>query len=185
MEEKILTREQIRRNQSIGALVETLLKSVLEQEGFNVERTGVGSDYVVEHDFVEENVEQILKIQKGKTSFYLEVKATQQEYVRMTLTQAKEARDKSDKYALCIVRLDGLEINEENIKKGAIFVTTIGDKVRDKLAKAEGLQNEHQALAEPGDIEIEMTEGPIRLRVNKKSWEGGYTFEQFLKFLGH
>ena len=185
MEEKILIREQIRRNQSIGALVETLLKSILEKEGFSVERTGVGSDYVVEHDFVEENVEQILKIEKGKTSFYLEVKAAQQEYVRMTLTQAKEARDKSDKYALCVVRLDGLELNEENIKKGAIFVTTIGDKIRDKLAKAEGLQNEHQALAEPGEIEIEMTEGPIRLRVNKKGWEDGYTFEQFLKFLRH
>lgn len=183
MEERILNRERIRRNQSIGALVETLLKSVLEKEGFKVQRTGVGSDYVVEHDFVEDNIEQILKIEKGKVFFYLEVKSAQQESVRMTLTQAKEARDKSDKYALCVVKLDGLEISGENIRKGSSFVTTIGDKVRDKIAKVEGLQNEQEALTEPGDIEIEITEGPVRLRINKKGWEDGYTFEQFLSFL--
>lgn len=185
IEERILTREQIRINQSVGALVEILLKSVLEKEGFKVEITGVGSDFVVEHDFVKDNVEQILKIEKEeKTYFYLEVKSAHQEFVRMTITQAKEARDKSAIYILCVVKLDGLEINEENVKNNVKFVTDIGEKIRDKVIKAENLQVEQEALAEIGDIEIEMSEGPIRFKINKRVWEGGYTIEQFLAFLG-
>ena len=185
IEERIQTREQIRRNQWVGSLVETLLKSVLEKEGFKVEITGVGSDFVVEHDFVKENIEQILKIEKEeKTCFYLELKSAYQEFVRMTLTQAKEARDKSDKYVLCVVRLDGLEINEENVKNSAKFVTDIGQKIRDKVSKAENLKEEQEALAEMGDIVIEISEGPIRLKINKRVWEDGYTMEQFLSFLG-
>ena len=185
IEERIQTREQIRRNQSIGSLVETLLKSVLEKEGFKVKITGVGSDFVVEHDFVKDNIEQILKIEREeKTCFYLEVKSTYQEFVRMTLTQAKEARDKSDKYVLCAVRLDGLEINEENVKSSARFVTDIGQRIRDKVSKAENFKEEQDALAEMGDIEIEITEGPVRLKINKRVWENSYTIEQFLAFLG-
>jgi hypothetical protein len=185
IEKHILTREQIRRNQSIGSLVETILKSVLEKEGFKVEITGVGSDFVVEHDFVKDNAEQILRIEKGeKICFYLEVKSAYQEFVRMTLTQAKEARDKSDRYILSVVRLDGLEINEENVKNNAKFVTDIGEKIRDKVSRAENLKEEQKALTEMGDIEIEISEGPIRLKINKKIWENGYTLEQFLAFLG-
>lgn len=184
IEERILTREQIRKNQSVGALVETLLGRVLEKEGFKVEVTGVGSDFVVEHDFVKDNIEQILKIEKeGKIYFYLEVKSAYQEFVKMTLPQAKEARDKSDKYALCVVKLDGLEINEENIKNNVKFVTDIGEKIRDKVGKAENLRKEQEALAEMGDIEIEMGEGPIRFKINKNLWENGFSFEQFLEFL--
>ena len=185
IEERIYTREQIRRNQLIGSLVETLLKSVLEKEGFKVEITGVGSDFAVEHDFVKDDIEQILKIEKEeKTCFYLEVKSAYQEFIKMTLTQAKEARDKSDKYALCVVKLDGLEINEQNVKNSARFVIDIGQKIRDKVSKAENLKEEREALAEIGDIEIEISEGPIRLKINKRVWEDSYAIEQFLAFLG-
>ena len=185
IEERIYTREQIRKNQSVGSLVEILLKSVLEKEGFKVEVTGVGSDFVVEHDFVKDNAEQIIKIQKeAKTYSYLEVKSASQEYVKMTLTQAKEARDKPNNYVLCVVELDGLEITEENVRKNAKFVTDIGQKIRDKVVKAENLKEEQEALAETGDIEIEISEVPIRLKINKRVWDDSCTIEQFLAFLG-
>jgi len=184
IEEKIQTRKQIRRNQSVGSLVETLLKNVLEKEGFKVERTGRGSDFEVEHDFVEDNEEQILKIEKEeKICFYLEVKGTNQEYVKMTFPQAKEARDNSNKYVLCVVKYDGLGITEENVKNNARFIIDIGQMIRDKVSKAETFKHEQEAVVESGDIEIEISEGPIRFKIYKRIWEKGKAFEQFLESL--
>lgn len=184
IEERIQIREQVLRNQSIGFLVEKLLKDALEKEGFMVEATGVGSDFVVEHDFISNNIEQVLKVEKKeKTYLYLEVKSTYQEFIRMTFAQAKEARGKSNRYALCVIRLDGSEINEENIKKNAKFVIDIGERIKDKVSKAEDFKGEQDALVETGDIEIEISEGPIRFKINEKVWNEGKTFKGFLEYL--
>ena len=184
IEERIQIREQVRRNQHVGSLVENLLKSVLEKEGFKVERTGTGSDFVIEYDFVIDNMETIFEVKKEeKICYYIEVKATSQDFARMTLTQAKEARDKSDKYILCVVKLNGLELDEENIKNAVKFVIDIGQKIQDKVGKAEDLKDEQEKIAVRGDIEIEISEGPIRFKINKRVWEHSKTFEQFLEFI--
>jgi len=184
MEERLSTREQIRRNQAIGSLIEKLLKSVLEKEGFKVERTGVGSDFSVEHDFVMDNIEQILKIEKEETiCFYLEVKGTKQEIVRMTFTQAKQAKDNSNEFVLCVIKLDGLETTEDNVKNNAKFVTDIGQSIGDKVSKAENLKHEQETVVESGDIEIEISKGPIRFKIHKNIWDKGKSFGEFLRFL--
>lgn len=185
IEERLSTREQIRRNQNIGSLVEKLLKSVLEKEGFKVEVTGVGSDFVIEHDFVKDDIETIFEVKKeGKTQSYIEVKATSQAFARMTLTQAIEAKKTSDKYVLCVIPFNGLEVNEEDVKSRARFVMDIGQKVQDKVIKVENLKKvEQEAISETGDIEIEISEGPIRFKISERVWEIGKTFEQFLEFL--
>ncbi|HUV80571.1 MAG TPA: hypothetical protein VMW40_07115 [Candidatus Bathyarchaeia archaeon] len=184
IEERIRIREQIRRNQSLGSLIENLLKTVLENEGFKVERTGVGSDFVIEYDFVEDDMETIIEIKREeRLCFYIEVKATSQDFVRMTLTQAKEARDKSDKYVLCVIKLTGLEMTEDNIKSNICFVEDIGKKIQDKVIEAENLKQEQEIITEAGDIEIEISGGPIRFKIHKKIWEEGKSFEQFIGFL--
>jgi hypothetical protein len=38
-------------------------------------------------------------------------------------------------------------------------------------------------MGESGDIEIELNEGPIKFKINKKVWEQGKTFEQFLELM--
>ena len=140
MEERLKIREQIRRNQSVGSLVEDLLKNMLEKEGFKVERTGVGSDFIIEYDFVGNNEEMIFEVKKENTiSFYIELKATSQDFAKMTLPQAKEARDKSEKYALCVVELNNFELNDDSIKNRVRFVTDIGYGV--KMASVFFLRN--------------------------------------------
>ena len=184
MEERLSTREKIRRNQAIGSLVEKLLKSVLEKEGFKVEVTGVGSDFVIEHDFVRDNMETMFEVKKDdKIRSYIEVKATSQDFARMTLTQANEAKNKLDKYVLCVIPFNGLEINEEDVKSRIRFVMDIGHKIQDKVTKVENLKVEQEAISEAGDIEIEIIEGPIRFKIYKTVWEDGKTFEQYLEFL--
>ena len=39
-----------------------------------------------------------------------------QDFVKMTLPQAKEARGKQDKYALCVVPLGSSEIDDEGMR---------------------------------------------------------------------
>lgn len=184
MEDRIQTMNQIRRNQEIGSSVEKLLKNLLEKEGFKVDRTGIGSDFVVEYDFVEGDMERIFEIKKENATYaYIEVKATTQDFVRMTLPQAKEARGKSDKYALCVIELNGLEPSEENIKNGAKFVTDIGKKIQYKVGEAEKLKDEQEKIVGSGDIEIEISEGPIRFKINKRIWEESKTLDQFIALL--
>ncbi len=46
-------RELTQRNREVGARVEQLIKQALEAEQILVQRTGIGSDYAVEYDFIE------------------------------------------------------------------------------------------------------------------------------------
>ena len=55
-------RDKIRRSQSIGAAVEQLLKRLLESHGLHVARTGIGSDFEVESDFVEGDTEILFTV---------------------------------------------------------------------------------------------------------------------------
>lgn len=48
LEERRQRRRMVRENQRLGALVEHLVRESLESEGFNVRRTGVGSDFAIQ-----------------------------------------------------------------------------------------------------------------------------------------
>jgi len=178
IEQRIQTREQIRRNQSIGSSVEVLLKNVLEREGFKVERTGIGSDFVIEHDLIENETEMIFRVEKANKSYLIEVKSTSKDYVRMTLTQGETATKEGERYFLCVVKLNGTEINEDVVKKNARFVIDIGERVRDKVNKVKELQEKTaETLSAGEDVEIEITEGQIRFKINEQVWVAGETFD--------
>ena len=48
LEERRQRRRMVRENQRLGALVEELVREALEGEGFDVHRTGVGSDFAIQ-----------------------------------------------------------------------------------------------------------------------------------------
>jgi hypothetical protein len=56
-------------------------------------------------------------------------------------------------------------------------------RIKDKVVKAENHEQEQEVIGESGDIEIELNEGPIKFKINKKVWEQGKTFEQFLELM--
>jgi hypothetical protein len=184
--EKLRVDRLVKTNQRLGKSVEDVLRRMLLGEGLKVTRTAVGSDFEVEHDFIEGNEEQILEIEKQEEKIYLEIKATNQDYVKMTPTQARTARNctkepgKYGQYVLCVVKYDGQEITEENVKNNARFIMDIGQIIRDKIDKVDELENQQKTVTEPGDIEIEVSGGSIRLKIHKKIWDKGKTFEEFL-----
>src|SRR5262249_50908051 len=96
-------RERVRRNNRIGQLIEQLLCDALEASGLRVERTGTGSDFEVECDFLEEDREILFKLGAEGASTLLEVKSTRGDLVKMTPKQAETACGAKDGFALCVV----------------------------------------------------------------------------------
>jgi len=182
LEEGIKNAEQVSRNNQIGSTVENRLREVLERSGFSVERTGVGSDFLIESDFSDSNEEVLLEIKKGeKTSFYIEVKSTARDYVRMTLKQAQTAVDNPEKYILCVVELHAESIDEEKIRKVARFVTDIGPKLNIIVSNVGHLQTDGASKTE--DVEVDLADA-VHLKVKAHAWKEAKTFDQFLEFCG-
>jgi hypothetical protein len=180
IEEKIQTSMQIRRNQQIGSLVEIALKNALEKEGFRVERTGTGSDYLMEYDIIENEQESIIEISKEKKSFLVEVKSTRKNEVKMTITQGKTAVNELESYVLCVVKLDDTNVDEGIVRDGAHFVKNIGKKLDNSIKKIESLEWD---INKDDEVSVEINKGQVRFVVKNSIWERGEKFDDFVNNL--
>ncbi|MGD0207505.1 MAG: ATP-binding protein [Verrucomicrobiota bacterium] len=174
--------EKVARNQKVGKLVEELLRNELESAGIQVQRTGVGSDFELETDFVENEQEQLLKVSR----YLLEVKSTSVPFVRMTLRQGEEAvkPQNRDNYLLCVVNVSGGIVNEQVVRDNARFVFGVGSMVETKVNDAKGLKD-HEAELRPdggGAVEIDINESNVKLRIRAEVWiDRGVSFQEFVE----
>jgi hypothetical protein len=90
LQERRDRREMVRRNQSIGAQVERFLEEILTGSGIKVTRTGVGSDFELTEDYLQDGQEVLLVLEGTRKSILVEVKATTGDVVRMTVAQARK-----------------------------------------------------------------------------------------------
>jgi hypothetical protein len=175
-------KEKVARNHKVGKLVEQLLSQELMGVGIHVERTGVGSDFELDTDFVENGREQILKVSR----YLLEVKSTSAAFVRMTLRQGEEAvkSENRDNYLLCVVDVSAGIINEQIVKEKASFVFGVGPMVEVKVNDAKGLKD-HEANLKPDDggvVGIEINDSSVKLRIKQQVWlKQGVSFESFVE----
>lgn len=172
------TRKKVQRNQLLGAEVERLLKEELQGHGLKVTRTGKGSDYEVEEDYVVGEEEVIIAIDDGRRPFLIEIKATTGNVVRMTATQAKTAVENRDRFILCIVRLDSPDPTAEIVRERCRFVMDIGYQVEPVWAEYDRLQEaKTSACIRVGDVELMVQEGEVRFAVGDRAWENGRLLE--------
>lgn len=173
-------REKIRRNQSIGAAVEQLLKRLLESHGLHVARTGIGSDFEVESDFVEGDTEILFTVNGHDRSYLIEIKSARTDRARMTVTQAKTAVAERARFVLCLVKLDGAsEPTAVEVEAGCRFVFDIADRVEpvwNDYVRVEGAKTE--ASDRHGDVELEMENADIRFAVSMKLWGTALVVEE-------
>jgi hypothetical protein len=190
LEKKISDLERVRRNQQVGATVEKIFKELFEtedmkQQGFRIERTGLGSDFALEHDLVENGQEQLLGISKGNKKVLIELKTATENYVRMTTTQGETAVANLGSYILCVVPL-GDEVGQGAVRDNSRFVLDIGNKLVDEVARVNELQQKSiEVSSVGGEVGIEVSEGIIRYRISKQVWEVGSNFLEFLDYLRH
>ncbi len=176
------TREKIRRNQSLGAEVEQLLKEALQDHGLKVTRTGVGSDYEVEEDYVVDEKEVILAIEDGRRPFLVEVKATVGKVARMTVTQAATAVGNKDRFILCVVRLDLPDATPEIVQERCRFVMDIGHQIEPVWEEYRRYQEtKGEACTRVGEVELIVHESEVRFAVGDGAWAGGLSLHNAVK----
>ena len=165
-------RRQVHENQNLGALIETLVRDNLKIAGFSVRRTGVGSDFEIA---VETGHLANLHITKEKQSWLVEVKATRDQRVRMTDTQAKTAVDEENRFLLCVVPVESGDTNPQaaDIWPNMRFVAGLGDRLANlcnNLGDFEDMRVDITADAATG-VQLEISPGPARVRVASSVWE--------------
>ena len=169
IEEHTRTRERVEQNQSIGFLVELLLSSALSTAGLNVTRTGVGSDFEAEVDFVEGGGEQALEVASDTKSTLIEIKSARSDTVAMTTTQARTAVREKDRFMLCVVVVDlEADIDQEYVRANSFFVPDIGERLTAAVGEFDVFDKSQAEIqeAKPGtDIAIDISEFETRFRI--------------------
>ncbi len=168
-------REQRRRvhdNQNLGATVECFVREVLQDAGFSVCRTGIGSDFKIA---VETGHLADLHITHETQSWLVEVKATRDLRVRMTEKQAETAVNKGEEFLLCVVPVDSDNtcLDADDVRDAMRFVAGLGERLAslcDDLGAFEGLRTEITADAVNG-VQLEISPNSSRVRVASSVWE--------------
>jgi len=180
-------REKVQRNQGIGKKVEEAFQQAFgEGHGLAVKRFPVGADYTVEpeNDYLDDSGREIV-LEIGR--FYVEIKATTVDHVRLTDVQAGKAAEESERFVLCVVPLADptAPIDANVIVRQARFVTDIGEKVRPLVEGVASLEASKRAvLDEGGPVALEMRGETVRYRVDQEVWEGGISFVAVLAHFG-
>ena len=166
-------RQTIHNNQCLGDEVEALVKANLQEAGFVVERTGIGSDFRIAAELGHlANLELTL----GNRSWFVEVKATRgQQSVRMTDVQAKEAVDQGHRFLLCVVPVESESgsLEEEEVRANMRFVADIGVRMAslcDDLGEFHDMRENITADGSSG-VQLEIISGSARVRVASSVWE--------------
>ena len=185
IEEHKHKREKVVRNQSVGRLVELILKELLESRGLTVTRTGIGSDFEVEveNDFLEGNDEILLQVGGTKKTFLIEIKSTTENDVRMTVPQARTAVAEKKHFSLCAVSLPKTEVTKEVVLAGSHFTMDIGERIRplwDEYLRIENTKQE--AHVQQGGIKLEISESQTRFSIGRGIWELGMSFKDATDF---
>jgi hypothetical protein len=189
-EERLRQRERIRQNQTVGASVEDLFKQAFRSPdlvalGIHIERTGWGSDFCIEHDLLDDAGEVAFQLQaSGERGFLIELKSTFGFTVSMSSGQARQAAERRDSFALCVVQLDEVTGDPAMIRERARFVPEIGHLLKprvDALNVVESLFVDATAAA--GDIEILRQGGDLHYRVKEPIWSSGLSFDEFVAHL--
>jgi hypothetical protein len=184
VEERVQTRDRVRHNQAIGRSVEELLTAALAAKGLSVTRTGVGSDYEVESDFVEGSQEILLSVSGGKKSYLIEIKATTGISAKMTAKQAETASSHKDGFVLCMVRLTGSQVTAKEVSAGARFIFDIGERIQPLWETYTNLRKaQTNARTTLGDLELEITEYETRFKIGSQTWNSGVKIDEAIKLL--
>ncbi len=175
-------RRMVHENQKLGEHVEYLVKEALESEGFAVKRTHIGSDFEIEYDLTEGDMEIGIELSRSDRRWLVEVKATRDQRVRMTPKQAETAVHEGPNFLLCVVpiRTEGPDLVEDCVRADMRFVQNIGSRVEPLCSHLDDLNDLRDDTPFSGgeDIELEIQAGTARIRVDSTVWQDGISLKE-------
>lgn len=181
LEERRQRRIMGRENQRLGALVEELVRESLEDEGFDVHRTGVGSDFAIQPRPTAEDDQVRLELTRGGRTWLVEIKSAREDSVRMTAVQARTSVEHNLDYLLCVVPISSgsQDPSSEAVREGMRFVDGIGARlvgICDDLDSFESLRDSVTGEDAAG-LRLELESGSPRIRIGSTVWEAGFGLE--------
>ena len=188
LEDRQKQRQVVHENQSLGKQVEDLVRKSLENEGFEVRRKPIGSDFEIEHDALEGDEESGIEVEGLDRTWLVEVKATRGNTVRMTEKQANTAKEDGNRFLLCVVPLDDdkSSLTLEEVSSSMRFVQNIGPSVAplcDDLDQFKALR-EDITTSDVSAVQLIVDAGTVRVQVAAPVWEGeGFQLEDLLNRL--
>ena len=180
-------RRVVHENQQLGGQVEDLVREGLENRGFSVRRTGIGSDFEIEYDVIHDEEEMGIEFTRNGVTWLVEVKATREQSVRMTARQAKTAVDEADRFLLCVVPVgrNSDNLDQDRVLDSMRFVQSMGPRLRplcEGLDELEELRGDAMAESEE-DIQLEIDAGRARLRIDESVWQSGMSLVDLISDL--
>ena len=173
--------QQVRQNQSLGALVEELVKELVEErlnknrpkgEEFTVRNTGVGSDLAIEeYDLA------TLEISKPGRRWLVEVKSTRGQEVRMTATQAKTAVQEfreGKRFFLCVVPVSGETSDlKKDVRDKMRFVQNIGKRLVSLCGNLDELVELRKDITagDSNGVQLKVEDGAAWVRIASSVWQ--------------
>lgn len=178
LEERRQRRRMVRENQRLGALVEELVRASLEGEGFDVRRTGIGSDFAIQpRPTAEEEAIRLELTRRGRT-WLVEIKSARDDSVKMTSVQARTSVEHDSDYLLCVVPISsGLEDPDiEAVRRGMRFVGGIGRRLAGICADLDDFETlrENVTVGDMVGFRLELDSGSPRIRIDSTVWEAGF-----------
>jgi len=178
-------RAKVHRNREVGALVEQmLLETLRELPGLRVTRTGIGSDYEVEHDYIENGREMAIEVSTRTWSCLIELKATTVGAVRMTVSQARTAVEERGRFALCVVVVNPADITKEAVIRDARLVLDIGNRIEPVWTGYQQLDSARASARQAvKGITLIIEQSQTRFAVEREAWTAGLSLAEFVKWL--
>lgn len=175
-------------NQKLGKAVENGVRDALQDEGFTVKRTGVGSDFEILDEEILDGDLGRLKVISGKRSWLLEVKATQSGKVRMSPVQAKTAVEENERFLLCVVPVEDGVYSLDKVKKSMRFVADIGSRLRDVYDGINNLENTRKSEMKrvsqvSTGISLSVDQFQTRIVIESGAWEDGFGVDELAQRL--
>ena len=181
LEERRQRRRMARENQRLGALVEVLVRENLEDEGFDVRRTSVGSDLAIQPLPIAEDEEIRLELNRCGRIWLVEIKSARAESVRMTSVQARTSVEHGSNYLLCVVPISigPDDPDNEAVRRRMRFVDGIGTRLEGICANLENFESfrESVIVEDAEGLRLELDSGSPRIRIDSTVWEAGFGLE--------
>lgn len=162
-------KEKINFHTELGNLAEQIFKAELEKEGFEVDRTGYGSDF---------------SISRGSHNCLVEIKSFVEGFenaVKMTPYQVRTAIS-SENYVLCVFPKTSTIPTEIDFRKKAQFVSNIAENLKSIEVNAQELEKQ-RSNAISSEIGLIFEKWEYKYKVSKPVWSMGKNLDSFINHL--
>ena len=174
----------VRRNKSIGEQVEQFLEEILTGSGIKVTRTGIGSDFEVTEDYLQDGQEVLLVLEGTRQSILVEVKATTRDVVRDDYRSGAYGCERIRTVRLCVVQLDTPDVSAEIVREQCRFVTDIGTRIEPIWEEYDRFQRTKGELRTTiGDVGLDIAGSEVRFRISAAAWTEGLAFDDAVSFI--